>query len=166
MITTLIGIDPGKTGGIATLQILDGKVSLTLGDTPVIKGAKASKDEYDVLAMAQILKRNQNANPHVFIEKVGAMPGQGVTSMFSFGKGFGLWLGMLGALDLPYTLVTPQRWKKTMLSDMTDDKAASRIRAMQLFPFAADSFRLVKDHNKAEAALIAEYGRRIVMGAS
>ena len=46
------------------------------------------------------------------LEKVGAMPGQGVVSMFTFGHAAGAVAGVLAALEVPVTLVTPQRWKK------------------------------------------------------
>lgn len=97
---------------------------------------------------------------HVFLEQVHSMPKQGVASSFNFGRGFGLWEGLLAGMRFPYTLVSPQRWKKAMLADMAKDKGASVLRAKQLFPNCVEQLKLVKDHNKAEALLLAEYGRR------
>ena len=37
----------------------------------------------------------------VVVEKVNAMPGQGVTSMFNFGQSFGAIKGICAALELP-----------------------------------------------------------------
>ncbi len=91
------------------------------------------------------------------------MPGQGVVSMFSMGYGYGLLLGVIVALEIPYTLVAPQTWKKAMLFDMpARDKAASLARAKQLFPTM--SGEIGKHHGKAEALLIAEYGKRLLLG--
>lgn len=55
------------------------------------------------------------------------------------------------------------RFKK-LLADMRQDKGASRVRAQQLFPNAAAQFAMVKDDGKAEAVLLAEYGRRTQNG--
>lgn len=154
-----IGIDPGLTGAIADI---DSNGGVLIHDTPTIqlkKGGKAKKD-YLPLEMATILIDYAPFACHVFIEKVGAMPGQGVTSMFNFGKGFGLWLGILAALRLPYTLITPQAWKKELMQGMPD-KDAARVRAQQLFPQAIAELSRKKDIGRADALLIAEYGRRI-----
>ena len=98
---------------------------------------------------------------HAYIERAQAMPKQGVTSMFNYGKGFGLWLGLLIGIGIPYTLVSPRSWRKIMMLDMAKDKGASLLRAKQLFPGCTHQLQLVKDHNKAEALLIAAYGQRI-----
>jgi len=151
----IIGIDPGVTGAVAIIS----RSGVGLYDTPtaLVKVGKTARTEYMPAEMAALLRGERNA--HVFIEKVGAMPGQGVTSMFGFGKGFGLWLGILSALEIPYTLVTPQAWKKLMMSGMAD-KDAARTRAQQLFPGAAAALSRKKDIGRADALLIAEYGRR------
>jgi len=93
------------------------------------------------------------------------MPKQGVVSMYKMGEGFGVWLGILAALRIPYTLVAPQTWKAVMLRDMSvRDKKASLLRAQQLWSDIAK--QIGKHHGMAEAALIAEYGRRKMAGAS
>jgi hypothetical protein len=50
--------------------------------------------------------------------------------------GYGMWIGILAALHIPYTLVTPNRWKKEMMAGMGKEKEASCVRAAQLFPAA------------------------------
>jgi crossover junction endodeoxyribonuclease RuvC len=92
------------------------------------------------------------------------MPKQGVASSFTFGEGFGIWKGIIAAFQLPVELVSPQRWKKTMLADQGKEKDASRFKAMQLFPSVADQLKRVKDDGRAEALLLAEYGRRLRKG--
>lgn len=164
--TVFIGIDPGITGAVFCIEENGPFVT----DTPCItmkkSGGKGNKTDYLPADMAAILRPYDPRTCHVFIEKVGAMPGQGVTSMFGFGKGFGLWLGILAALELPYTLVTPQAWKKEMMKGISD-KEASIHRAQQLWPKYASLFQPQRGiFNKqqaigrADAALIAEYGRR------
>jgi crossover junction endodeoxyribonuclease RuvC len=161
MTSTFIGIDPGKSGAIAVLRTQPLGQSLAVFDCPIAKGGKKSKDSYDVAGMAKILAdAKESPNVHCIIESVHSMPGQGVSSMFDFGKGFGMWLGILGALKIPYTLVSPVRWKKIMLADVKQDKGASRIRAKQLFPDEAEFFDRVRDDGRAEASMMALYGRQ------
>jgi len=153
----IIGIDPGQTGAVAIIHD-DGDITLHDTPTELVKKGKGSKTEYLPAEMAGIL--NSCRYGHCFIEKVGAMPGQGVTSMFNFGKGFGLWLGILAAYQIPYTLVTPQAWKKVLMAG-AGDKDAARGRAQQLYPQVSSQLSRKKDIGRADALLIAEYGRRI-----
>jgi len=152
----IIGIDPGQTGAVAIIG--DDRCYVLDTPTETVKKGKGTKTEYLPAEMVQMLKGFKNA--HCFIEKVGAMPGQGVTSMFNFGKGFGLWIGILAALEIPYTLVTPQAWKKAMMQGI-GDKDAARGRAQQLFPSKSKELSRKKDIGRADALLIAEYGRRL-----
>lgn len=172
----IIGIDPGISGGVAIFnlggynkntQIKD----IILTETPFIKTTKKKKNKkgelvervskvYAESAMAKVLKVYSEVECHVFMEKVGAMPDQGVVSMFNFGTGYGVWKGIIAAYELPYTLVTPQAWKKELMQGISD-KDAARLRAQQLFPKMSESLRFKKDIGKADALLIAEFGRRI-----
>jgi crossover junction endodeoxyribonuclease RuvC len=89
------------------------------------------------------------------------MPKQGVASSFCFGQGLGMWQGIIAALGLPLEMPSPQRWKKEMLADQGKDKDASRFKAIALFPALAAQMSRVKDDGRAEAILMAEYGRRL-----
>jgi len=86
-----------------------------------------------------------------------------VASSFNFGMGYGMWIGIVVGLGLPYELVTPQRWQKEMLAGMQGGKDASCIRAQELFPEADLRLgpRSKKLHDgRADALLLAEFGRR------
>ncbi len=76
--------------------------------------------------------------------------------MFNFGRGYGQIEGVLAALEIPVTLVTPQVWKRSL--SVPADKSASRARAAQLWPGLAGTFSRVRDDGRAEAALIGLYG--------
>ena len=150
-----IGIDPGLDGAVGFVHTHVGTVR-----TPTIKVGK--RRQYRVQEMAQIL---QDCVPvggppwyyrFAVLESVHSMPKQGVASSFSFGRGFGLWEGILVALGIPYLLVAPQTWKATMLRDMPKDKNAAKLQASRLWP---DLGRL--SDGEAEALLMAEYGRRL-----
>lgn len=162
-----IGIDPGISGAVAALHLKRGELlDVLLVDTPSFKVGK--KNEYDAHSMARIINiflneesmAQHDVGCHFIIESVHSMPNQGVASTFQFGKGFGMWLGILAALGCEYTLVSPQSWKKVMLADMPKEKDAGRLRAMQLFPSAADRLSRAKDDGRADALLMAEYLRR------
>ena len=163
-----IGIDPGLDGAVAIMCGED----IDFFDIPTleIKSGKKKKREYNIALMVDIIRNTvvQFEDLHlngmvkqVALEKVHSMPGQGVASMFSMGKGFGIWLGIIATLKYPLTLVTPQAWKKAMMDGMGKEKDASRLRAIQLFPQVADQLSRKKDHGRADALLIAEHLRRI-----
>jgi crossover junction endodeoxyribonuclease RuvC len=129
-----------------------------LADTPTltIRVARGSKATYDVPGMASLLEPYSGLQAHVLIEESQAMPGQGTRSMLTIGFGYGLWIGILATLEIPYTTVRPAQWKKAF--SLGKDKEASRLRAQQLYP-AAD-LRRKRDHGRAEALLLAHYGLR------
>jgi crossover junction endodeoxyribonuclease RuvC len=155
-----IGIDPGLAGAVAVLT--DAGVLMSVHDTPTITlhTSRGTKQEYDAPGLVALLAPYAGSQAHVVIEESQAMPGQGVRSMFQVGLGFGLWLGVLAALALPYTRVRPQIWKRTL--GLGKDKEAARLRAQQLFPAA--ELRRKRDHNRAEALLLALYGQRHTQG--
>ena len=94
------------------------------------------------------------------------MPKQGVSSSFKFGMNFGIWQGVLASLKIPYDLITPQRWRKCLDSSvpLKPEKEDLRQYAIRKWPAAADDLKRKKDHNRAEAILIAEYARLKYLG--
>jgi Holliday junction resolvasome RuvABC endonuclease subunit len=156
-----IGIDPGLDGAIAVMC----EGSITLIDTPTVcNGKKRDMDLYTIVRLLKGLSNSQDVM--AAIESVHSMPGQGVASTFSFGKGFGMWLGILAALNIPHQAVAPQTWKKVMLADGGKEKDASRVKAMQLYPQIADQLSRKKDHGRADALLIAAWAQRAVYGSN
>lgn len=150
-----IGIDPGLHGGIALLDT--DSQTLHAVATPVyeekVRGKK--KTQYDLPAMAKLVAIPPELVSMVYLELVSAMPGQGVTSMFRFGFGFGLWQGMLAAAKLPFKLVTPRVWK--IKYELGSVKDISRERATEFFPTCSGMWKLKKHDGLAEAALLAHY---------
>ena len=158
-----IGIDPGLSGAVGILTDIDPYVRAEIFDTPtmVVSGIK-EKRVYNKVGMASILQSYRDrTDVLVVLEAVHAMPKQGVSSSFTFGKGLGIWEGIIAALGLPLEMPSPQRWKKEMLADQGKEKAAARFKAMALFPNIATQFSRVKDDGRAEAILMAEYGKRL-----
>ncbi len=142
-----IGIDPGVTGAIAIIY--------APGDMSVY-------DFEDGDVLSELIQISGTPCKAV-IEKVSSMPGQGVSSTFKFGTNFGQWIGRLEALGIPFDFVTPQKWKKAMFDSMpkSNVKEMSRDRARRIFPQMAEFFKRKKDHNRAEALLLAAYCKQI-----
>ncbi|NDC04371.1 MAG: hypothetical protein EBZ81_15760 [Betaproteobacteria bacterium] len=105
--------------------------------------------------LASELRLYNVADTVAVVEQVNAMPGQGVSSMFSFGQAYGVVLGVLAGLSIPATAVTPAIWKKAL--KLNSGKDAARAKAAQLWPSHAGEFKRVKDDGRAEAALLAYY---------
>ncbi len=142
-----IGIDPGKSG--ACVVIHDG--GQLVADWPGDPAGAADilhgwLDRFQIHLAA--------------LEKVGARPGQGVSSMFAFGRNLGAWEGLLAGLRIPYVMPTPQQWQKglVMPSDGTDPKDRALVVARRLFPGA--DLTLKKHHGRADALLLAWWARR------
>jgi len=156
-----IGIDPGVTGGVTILDADSGRL-IEAARTPILP--VPGKKEYDLNAMRETLARWDEVRL-VTIEKVGVMPHDGRVGAFSFGCGYGIWLGLMAALSIPYMEVPPQRWQSKMLAGLPrgpKSKASAMRAAKSLFPTIP--VRVKADNGIADAALIAEYGRRIHQG--
>lgn len=158
-----LGIDPGKKGGFAFIK--DDK------EFAFIKEYKAESYSWDDAKFVQLCNAihreamtRKLANPmriSCCLEKVGAMPGQGVTSMFSFGKSAGFIEGVLQACEIPYQLITPQKWKKEFMLNSSKQKSCEVCR--KLFPtvnLKRTPRCRIDDDGMAEALLMAEYARR------
>lgn len=155
----VLGIDPGLAGALVAITP-DG---LDLRVMPVV--AAGGKQQYDERALVEWLTPYAIKHAHVFIEAVHAMPKQGVTSMFSFGTGYGLLRGICGGLGLSYELVRPQEWQRVMLAGMPQD--SEYLIASRLWPSVIwrATERCRKHHSGlVDAALIAEFGRRKIGG--
>jgi len=160
---TFLGIDPGQTGCLAMIRVLDdGNKDIRLYDPLLfeVKSGKKIRHEYNEASMASVLSEfsTLEAETSCILERVSAMPDQGVSSTFNFGMGYGLWRGMLAALKVPYTLVSPVTWKKAVMMDMPKEKDAARQRAIQLYPQVASQLSRKKDIGRADALLLAHCG--------
>ena len=158
-------IDPGLSGAVAAIDSHGHIVMLSDTPTLLVKKGKGTKHVYIESAMATILRNLQGTESVrlVAIENVHAMPGQGVTSMFSMGTGLGIWLGILAALRLPYERVEPAKWKREMGIATGSDKRAGIVKASQLFPtasFRKDRGRVDTLDGRADALLLCEWIRR------
>lgn len=152
-----VGVDPGKKGGFAVIYYdLSGRQHVDVfpwDDDVFVREMAGWRDDF----VAQ-----ESGGAVACVEKVGAHPGQGTVSMFSFGQSYGFILGVLAALGIGVQLIPPGTWKKEF-SLIGKDKAASIEVCKRLFPgvnlLATDKCRKDSD-GMAEALLMAEYARR------
>jgi len=145
----IMAIDPGLDGGIA---VIDGTEIVLLETIPTETKGGFIKRQVDAQKLSNILRVYPDSV--CYLEAVASRPGQGVASVFSFGDTYGAIRGVLGALNIPVYTVSPSKWKKALeVSSKEDSLKASK----DLFPSV--QFKK-KDHNIAEALLIAYYGQK------
>ncbi|EAX8455326.1 hypothetical protein BVD23_12020 [Salmonella enterica] len=149
--TAVLGIDPGCSG--ALVLITEQGAYIDHLAMPTIKvGTKSRVNGAAVAAWVR-----QYGITHAYLEQVGAMPGQGTASMFTFGHAAGVVEGIVQGLGIAYTLVTPQAWKKSA-GLIGSDKDAARSRAIQLYPELRALDSKAKGQAIADALLIARFG--------
>lgn len=155
--TRYLGIDPGMKGGFAQIY----GTSVWASPFPM------SADEIDAAQLARWWTDAKH-DTIAIIEKAQAMPKQGVTSVFTYGTGYGKLLGILATLGIRTEMVRPTTWKKAVLSDTLKDKAAAIYWCRCNYPLVnlvAEGCRVPHD-GMADALCIAEYGRRNFASAS
>jgi crossover junction endodeoxyribonuclease RuvC len=145
----LMSIDPGLSGAIA---VFIDDVLIDIVDTPTHELTRNNKTKRQISASALASIFKDHRPDHVVVERVSAMPNQGVTSVFSFGRSFGVIEGILAAYELPATYVMPSVWTKGIGRGLVKD--ASRARACELYPAHQQRFARVKDDGRADAVLI------------
>lgn len=161
-----VGIDIGLTGAICIME--EGK-PVKLIDTPTYQtefiknGKKRTRTEYDLPKINAILKTLPFGGTTCLLEKVSSRPGEGSTSSFRFGKGTGILEMGCVCNNLPYELVHPSVWKRSLgliaPKGQKVDKDAGRLKALALYPELSSFLKRKKDHNRGDAVLIAHYGK-------
>ena len=147
----IIGIDPGKSGGIARIRYSVDK-KRHLFKEPIYDAYKCPKT---IKEMVVILKMFNHlpSNPKCFLESVHAFPTDGRSSAFKFGMNFGIWQGILTALNIETILVTPQKWQKDL--ELPKDKKERKRRLKEI---ATGKSGLKATLLTADAICIALYG--------
>jgi len=154
----VLGVDPGTYGALALLDT--GQDTLTVEDMPTISVKRPSKQHNSsVISESHLADLVQRMSPDVaWIERVHAMPKQGVASSFNFGVTFGLIRGVLAASKVPFYMVTATEWKRAFR--LGANKQEARLLASRMFPREAQTFARVRDDGRAEATLLAVFGAK------
>ena len=151
MSKTILGIDPGKSGGIAVC-----KRGLIV---EFHKYPKTIKDEYYILY--EICK-NWSGSQIAYLEQVHAFPTDGRSSAFKFGTNYGVWKGLLLGMQINYKLVAPQVWMKSL--GLSKDKKERKNELKQMAQRVVDNNNYTELKNKrvtlhtSDAILISTYG--------
>ena len=148
----ILGIDPGLDGGLAIISGSSTSSHIELLETvPTESKNGFIKRQVDAQKLSNILRVYPISV--CYLERVASRPGQGVGSVFSFGDTFGTIRGVLGALNIPTYMVSPQKWKKDLKISTKEDSLKA---IKELYPLLK---MRKKDHNIAEALLLALYGK-------
>jgi hypothetical protein len=142
--TIILGADPGITGSIAFFWPRTNAV--VVEDMPTADGV------VNGAALAAMIR--EMSPTAAIVEQVASRPGQGVASVFTFGRAYGTLLGVLQACSVPIEFAPPSRWKRYFR--LGKEKEEARAKAITLWPDCKD-FSQRKDHNRAEAALLARF---------
>lgn len=158
----VLGIDPGLNGGLALverddLRALGRFLLLAVADIPTT-GEKA-KRRVDVQRVLKFIR--QHPPDHAAIERAQAMPEQGSSSGFIYGRAVGALEACVEGLMIPHTIVEASAWKK-FHGLIGRGKEDSRQRALQMFA-GSPGFERKMDHGRAEAALIAVFGMALML---
>lgn len=151
----IAGIDPGLTGAIVWSK--DGRI-IYAKDMPVMAKLTGKGNQVNPVELARLLQLYPAAI--AYVEKVHAMPEQGVSSVFQFGHGVGIIHGVLAALHIPMTLVTPMKWKRHC-GIVGKSKDAARSLAITNHPYIANELSRKKDIGRADAICICDYGNHL-----
>jgi len=172
-----VGIDPGTTGAVASIDESD----IVLLDLPIVTifVGRKRRSVLDLRATWIMMDGLATYPTHFFLEAPVMGPamrgrdntgdgtelaGQSIVTLAGTFRLNGHIEAMLAVLAIQkhasFETVNPQVWKRAMMPGEARDKNAARLKAIQLFPSVADDLKLVKHHNRAEALLLAEWGRR------
>ncbi|EPS69079.1 hypothetical protein M569_05687 [Genlisea aurea] len=158
----VIGVDPDLSGAMAVLKPDD---SAEVFDSPHLKvpvGKGGVRKRLDVKSMIELV-RGMNApasGTSVYIEQSSPFPKDGKQGWWSGGFGYGLWIGIMAASGYSVIPVPPFMWKNELKLGVSKDD--SREMASLLFPSLAGMLKRKKDHGRAEALLIASYGKALL----
>ena len=147
--TVFIGIDPGKQGGFASY---DGE------EIWAFKCPSSAEEMSNKLRVTQNNCAIEGNTLVAYIERVWAQPGNGVKQSFSFGVNYGMWLGCLGTLKIPYVEVLPRKWMGhfgDLPKDRQDRKRTLKQIAQGLLPDNKVTLAT------ADAILIAKYAEEV-----
>lgn len=135
-----MGVDPGQSGAIAWIDETGRNYEAwKLRDRTI-------REICDAMATDLV--------DFAYVERVSAMPKQGVSSTFKFGENYGILQACLVADNIPFERVTPAKWQAALNCRSGGNKNITKQRAAELFPDVKVT------HAIADALLIAEYCRR------
>jgi hypothetical protein len=158
VVILILGVDCGVTGAYALLDTETDEL-VYARDLPTVEEQHGKKTRSNISAALfhDALVEGPKIS-YAIVELTSASPQMGVVSAFRMGQSLAVVTSVLQCSGIRTILVRPNIWKKAM--GLTPDKEVSRARAIELWPDQSSLFARKLDHNRAESALLAEYGRR------
>jgi crossover junction endodeoxyribonuclease RuvC len=152
MTLRILGVDPGVRGAVAVIELNDDAVPQLIDAADIPTVGTGAKERVDVLWLRVWI---QTHRPDCAgIERAQAMPKQGASSGFKYGRATGALEAVLACCEVPFELIEPSVWKRARHL-RGGDKEGARQLALQMFPAQHAAFARKRDHQRAEAALIA-----------
>lgn len=157
----IFGIDPGKTGAVATFNTKTCEclvIQLPMVDKQM-KNKKARKRSFIDISALRTFIQIFPSNSIAYIEDVASSPQMGVVSAFTFGENFGTLKGIFGGLNINTKLVRPQLWKSIL--KLPADKKKTVAKMCKIFDNGSTVFYGPRGGIKdglAEASGLAIYG--------
>jgi len=152
--SVIIAVDPGITGAISIIDNVNGDFKDVI-DVPIVKVGKRNElliSEY--YKLVQQISNDYNGIVHASVEKVNSAACPAAMTAFVLSATYYVPQALFTALSISQDLVMPTKWKKHY-SLLKKDKDASRAVASRFYPVADLKYK--KDHNRADAILIARY---------
>eukprot|EP00850_Spirogloea_muscicola_P004983 SM000022S07197 [mRNA] locus=s22:415052:417434:- [translate_table: standard] len=167
-VSLLLGVDPDVSGALAVLRRHGSELLAEVMDVPFVKvkvgqTIRRRHDAPSIVAMLQQLNAPQGTL--AYVEQGLPFPKDGKQGWYGAGYGYGMWIGCLTAAGFKVVPIPASVWKKTMgIAGRQFTKDDSRLMACSLFPTIATQLKRKKDHGRAEALLIAAFGRGVRPG--
>jgi len=163
----ILGIDNGFYGGIVGLEKFGVGCTYTMPIITYDIGNKKKRKIRHDLDGPEIARLFKFLKPDfIWIEKAQPFPKQGGVSNFSIGGSFNRIRGIVEALEIRHDFTRPQAWQKVMFVGMakTDTKKMAYMACCRLWPRVDWKVNGKPHSGLCDAALIAEYGRRVLAG--
>lgn len=152
----VLGVDPGLTGALA-FYFPDEPERVAVFDMPVVNG------EVDAHGLERRVR--QFGPAFAVVERQGPRPTDGCKQSFTIGGAYHAARTVLAMLKVPTHVIGSHDWKRHHgILSAADPKEASRGKALALFPQSAEHFGRKRDHNRADASLIARFGANTING--
>lgn len=157
-----IGVDPGLSGALVVIDLDDNQI-IDVIDMPIFQTKTAARksghfNHLDVHKLSFMLEFYAPNVACAFLEEPGAMPDQGLSSTFQFGRVCGQIHGVMAGHNIPVYLAKPGAWKAAM--GLSSNKEASRELASLIYKNGPELWPLKKHNDRAEAALLVAYGKK------
>ncbi len=147
----VLAVDIGSSGAAALLD--DTGALLDVVDLPTLDAGPACRPEISPHLFAVIVRRW--APSRAWVEHIGPRLGDRPAGAFAFGGSKATVETALAVLGVPFRTITPAVWKRAAgIPAGKGMKDVARARAIERWPAHAEAFARVKDHDRAEAALI------------